>query len=200
MPNKPRTSDARRTPDPETEENARAGRHADQHGAGRTTGPTPAPAELDDGEKEAYRAERDKAREQGRMQGTEGYDMGHYHAAVRQDEASSYPPGFNWGPRSGYAEEQVSGAPYNLSHDGDSFVKWRKRRLQELDRAFLRWRAELSHQLDDNYKRWIDAQQQAFTDDFQRWQDERRASGQAPEGRGAEQTPSKAAKRSGRRG
>ncbi|HVO16186.1 MAG TPA: hypothetical protein VMV26_13290 [Alphaproteobacteria bacterium] len=199
MANKPKARGARRTPDPEIEENARAGRHADQHGAGRRTGPAPAPAQLDDGEKAAYRAERDKARAEGRMQGTEGYDMGHYHAAGKAEQGSSYPPGFNWGPRSGYAEEQVSGAPYNLSRDGDSFLEWRERRLQELDRAFLRWRAELSHQLDDQYKRWIDAQQQAFTDDLQRWQGERRAAGTAPEARGAERPSGRTGKRSGRR-
>jgi hypothetical protein len=182
-------------PGPEPEENARAGRQADQEGAGRTAGPPPAPAPIDDGEKEAYRAERDQARSEGRMQGTEGYDMGHYHAAGRQEQDSSYPPGFNWGPRSGYAEEQVSGAPYNLSQDGSSFLQWRERRLQELDRTYLRWRAELSRQLDDQYKRWIDAQQQAFTDDFQRWQGERRGADSAPEGRRAERTKGRAKKR-----
>jgi hypothetical protein len=197
MANKPKGRDMRRGPDPEIEENARAGRHADQQGAGRTTGPAPAPQEIDEDEKRAYRAERDKARAEGRMQGTEGYDIGHYAKTGPKDESETYPPGFNWGPRSGYAEEQVSGAPYNLSRDGDSFVQWRDRRLQELDRAYLRWRTELSHQMHDQYKRWIDAQQEAFTDDFQRWQSGHHGAGTGDERRGAGQKP--AAKRSGRR-
>ena len=176
MPARSKTRDARRAPAPETEENARAGRHADQLGTGHMAGERPQPAEPDELETVAYRAERNQARAEGRMQGIERHDKGHYHAAAAQGEGDphSYPPGFNWGPRSGYAEEQPSGAPYNLSNDGDGFVQWREQRLRELDRAFHRWRAELSHQLDENYKRWIDTQQQAFTEEFNRWQTERR--------------------------
>lgn len=168
-------NEARRAPATNIEENARAGRHADQVGAGRTTEEPAAPLEPDAREKAAYRAERDRARARGQMQGIEPHDKGHYQAAASTGEGDphDYPPGFNWGPRSGYAEEQVSGTPYNLSDDGDSFVKWRERRLQEVDRAFLRWRAELAHQLDGQYKRWIDAQQQSFADDLDRWQSER---------------------------
>ena len=127
------------------------------------------------------------------MQGTEGYDMGHYYAAAeKQDEPTRYPPGFNWGPRSGYAEEQPSGAPYDLSHDEKSFAEWRDARLHEADRAYHRWRSDLARHMDETFKRWLDSQQQSFTEDFARWQEERRQSDDAPEGRRAR--PRKAAR------
>ncbi|HEX7005506.1 MAG TPA: hypothetical protein VF274_00060 [Alphaproteobacteria bacterium] len=190
MPSRRKPRGADRGRGPEIAENARAGRHADQaedragtEASSRRRKPKPE-------EQRAYRAERDEARARGRMQGTQGFDMGHYHAAAGgRDEATSYPPGFNWGPRSGYAEEQPSGAPYDLSHDAKSFVAWREARLQEADRAYYRWRGDLARQIDETFKRWLDSQQQAFTEDFERWQKERRESGEAPESHRGEPRP-----------
>lgn len=191
MPSRRRTRGSDRTRGPEIAENARAGRHADQAEDRPGTGKSGQPVQPKPEEQQAYRAERDEARAHGRMQGTQGYDMGHYHAAAAggRDESTAYPPGFNWGPRSGYAEEQPSGAPYDLTHDEKSFVEWREARLQEADRAYYRWRGDLARQIDETFKRWLDSQQQAFTEDFARWQAERRESGETPESHRDEPRP-----------